>query len=202
MRQAAGRLAGGCVRGADPHRNAPLSQGEGVLLRRPQREGRVLLPLRRGKAGMGVARRACAMLLALATTTAPSLAPAQALAPYDVVDDSIPRPLTATPGDPQRGRAIVTSRQTGLCLLCHAGPFPEAPFQGTLAPDLAGSGARWSEGQLRLRLVEPQRLNPSTLMPTYHRLPAAPRVAPAWQGRPLLDAQQVEDVVALLRDLR
>ena len=59
------------------------------------------------------------------------------------------KPLTATPGDAARGRAIVANRQVGLCLLCHTGPFPEERFQGNLAPDLAGAGARWSTAQLR-----------------------------------------------------
>ena len=60
-------------------------------------------------------------------------------------------------GDPVKGRAIVADRQLGLCLLCHSGPFPEVPAQGDMAPDLSGAGARWSEGQLRLRLVQSWR---------------------------------------------
>ena len=74
--------------------------------------------------------------------------------PLQVVGDAIPQALTATPGDPARGRAIVASRQLGLCLLCHSGPIPEERFQGNLAPDLAGAGSRWSEGQLRLRIAD------------------------------------------------
>lgn len=121
---------------------------------------------------------------------------------FEVVGDAIPQPLTATPGDPARGRAIVTSRQTGLCLLCHGGPFPEERFQGTVATSLAGAGSRWSAGQLRLRLVDPRRLNPDTAMPAFHRTDGLQRVGPAWRGRPILDAQQVEDVVAFLQTLR
>lgn len=143
-------------------------------------------------------RAACAGLAALGA----GLALAGPVAPYEVVGDAIPAPLTAEPGDPARGRAIVTSRQTGLCLLCHRGPFPEERFQGTLAPDLAGAGRRWSEGQLRLRVVDARRLNSDSLMPAYHRVDGLARVATAWRDRPVLDAQQVEDVVALLRTLR
>ena len=65
--------------------------------------------------------------------------------------------LTGKPGDAARGRAIVANRNVGLCLLCHTGPFPEDKFQGNLAPDLAGAGARWSEGQLRLRIVDARK---------------------------------------------
>ena len=131
-----------------------------------------------------------------------ALAQSGAVARYEVVGDAIPAPLTATPGDPARGRAIVASRQVGLCLLCHRGPFPEERFQGTLATDLSGAGARWSEGQLRLRIVDSRRLNPASPMPSYHRIDGLNAVAAAYRGKPALDAQQVEDVVALLRTLR
>lgn len=116
--------------------------------------------------------------------------------------DALPRPLTAAPGDAARGRAIVASRQAGLCLLCHPAPIPEERFQGNLAPDLAGAGARWSAAQLRLRVVDARRLNPQTIMPPYHDTDGLRRVGSAWQGRPLLDAQQVEDVVAWLVTLQ
>jgi L-cysteine S-thiosulfotransferase len=124
------------------------------------------------------------------------------LAAYRVVGDAIPLALTNTPGDATRGRAIVTNKQLGLCLLCHTGPFDEEPFQGNLAPDLAGVGARLNEGQLRLRLVDGRRINAESIMPAYHRTEGLARVGPAWQGKPLLAAQQVEDVVAFLLTLR
>ena len=116
--------------------------------------------------------------------------------------DAIPDSLTGAKGDPTRGRAIVASRQIGLCLLCHSGPFPEERFQGNLAPDLRGAGRRWSEGQLRLRIVDSGRLNPSTIMPAYHRTEGLVRVAPAYRGKPVLSAAQIEDVVAFLTTLR
>ncbi|MES2099164.1 MAG: sulfur oxidation c-type cytochrome SoxX [Pseudomonadota bacterium] len=117
-------------------------------------------------------------------------------------DDSIERPLTDQPGDAARGRAIVANRQVGLCLLCHTGPIAEERFQGNLAPDLAGAGTRWSEGQLRLRLVDSQRINPQTIMPAYFRSEGVTRVGVPWQGKTVLAAQQVEDVVAYLRTLK
>jgi L-cysteine S-thiosulfotransferase len=116
--------------------------------------------------------------------------------------DAMPQPLTALPGDAARGRAIVASRQAGLCLLCHPAPIPEERFQGNLAPDLAGAGARWSAAQLRLRIVDARVLNPQTIMPPYHATDGLQRVGGAWQGRAVLDAQQVEDVVAWLVTLQ
>jgi len=110
--------------------------------------------------------------------------------------------LTGAPGDAARGRAIVVSRQRGLCLLCHAGPFLEERFQGELGPSLAGVGARLTGDQLRLRLVDGRRLNPTTIMPSYYRTEGLVRVGPAWQGRPILAAGEIEDVVAFLVTLR
>jgi sulfur-oxidizing protein SoxX len=116
--------------------------------------------------------------------------------------DAIPQSLTGAKGDPVRGRAIVANRQVGLCLLCHSGPFPDERFQGNLAPDLRGAGARWSEGQLRLRIVDSSRINPGSIMPAYHRTEGLVRVAPAWRDKPVLTATQIEDVVAFLMTLR
>jgi sulfur-oxidizing protein SoxX len=131
----------------------------------------------------------------------PNLAAAQALRSFTVVGDAIPASLTGSPGDPARGRAIVINRQS-TCILCHSGPFPEVKFQGDLAPNLAGSGGRWSEGELRLRLVDAKSLNPATIMPSYYRVNGLERVGTAWRGKPILSAEQIEDVVAYLAGLR
>jgi sulfur-oxidizing protein SoxX len=129
--------------------------------------------------------------------------PAQeALKPFAVVGDAIPASLTGARGDAARGRAIVTTRQVGLCLLCHSGPFPEERLQGTMAPDLEGAGGRWSEGQLRLRIVDASRLNRDTIMPPYYRIDGLQRIAPAFRGKTVLTAEQIEDVVAFLTTLR
>jgi sulfur-oxidizing protein SoxX len=116
--------------------------------------------------------------------------------------DAIPQSLTGAKGDSARGRAIVANRQVGLCLLCHSGPFPEEHFQGNLAPDLRGAGKRWSEGQLRLRIVDSARINPASIMPAYHRTEGLVRVAPALRGKTILSGEQIEDVVAFLMTLK
>lgn len=150
---------------------------------------------------------ACACILGItdpaAAQTEPKSATQTGSAPATlrIVGDAIPDSLTGRPGDPLRGRAIVANRQTGLCLLCHSGPFPEERFQGDLAPDLRGAGRRLSEGQLRLRIADSGRVVPDTIMPAYHRTEGLARVAPQFRGKPLLSAEQIEDVVAYLRTL-
>ena len=109
---------------------------------------------------------------------------------------------TVIAGDPEKGRAIVANRQLGLCLLCHSGPFPEERFQGNLAPDLRGVGARLNEDQLRQRLLDPARFNPKTIMPAYAKNDGLTRVAPSLQGKTLLSNEQIEDVVAYLATLK
>jgi sulfur-oxidizing protein SoxX len=122
--------------------------------------------------------------------------------PYTVVGDAIPGSLTGVPGDAARGKAFVVSRQTGLCLLCHSAPLPEEKFQGTIGPDLKGAGSRYTEGQLRLRIVDQGLINPGTIMPAYYRLDGLEHVAAAFRGKTVLTAQQIEDVVAFIKTLR
>jgi sulfur-oxidizing protein SoxX len=131
----------------------------------------------------------------------PAAASLQELRPDVVADDAISESLTGMPGDATRGRALVLDR-TSTCILCHSGPFPEAKFQGDLAPSLAGAGSRWSEGQLRLRLVDASRLNPATIMPSYYRVDGLNRAGRAWRGKPILSADQIEDIVTYLATLR
>jgi sulfur-oxidizing protein SoxX len=111
----------------------------------------------------------------------------------------LPRPLAAA-GDAARGRAIAQSRDNGGCVLCHA--VPGAAFAGNLGPPLAGVGARFLPAELRLRIVDSSRIDPATIMPPYHRVSGLAQVAPAYAGKPILDAQQVEDLVAYLATLQ
>jgi sulfur-oxidizing protein SoxX len=140
-------------------------------------------------------------ILAGALLALPGFTAAQELRSYAVISDAIPQSLTGTAGDVARGRALVVERSS-TCILCHSGPFPEQKFQGDLAPDLSGSGSRASEGQLRLRLVDASRLNAATIMPSYYRVDGLDRVGALWRGKPILSAEQIEDIVAYLVSLR
>ena len=102
---------------------------------------------------------------------------AQGTPPYTVVGDAIPRSLADKPGEK-----------------------PDKP--GNLAPSLAGAGGRWSVAQLRLRIVDGARLNPDTIMPPYYRTTGLQRVAKPFEGKTILTAEQIEDVVAYLATLK
>lgn len=137
-------------------------------------------------------------LLAILLAAAPA---AGQVAPFAVTGDAIEAPLEGRVGDAARGRAVVRNRETANCLICHAIPDPAEPFMGEVGPPLAGIGARLSPGQIRLRLVDPTRVNPAAAMPAYHRVDGLTAVDPRWRGRPVLSAQEIEDVVAYLATL-
>jgi sulfur-oxidizing protein SoxX len=122
---------------------------------------------------------------------------------YEIEDGvSIPKSLTGQPGDAKRGREVAVDRKKGNCLACHKLPIPEQPFHGETAPDLAGVGANYSEGELRLRIVNPKVLNPDTMMPAFYRTDGLHRVMEKFQDKTILSAQDVEDVIAYLMTLK
>ena len=123
------------------------------------------------------------------------------LVPYRMVDGAIPAPLTAQPGDPERGRQVVRDRDGGDCTICHAMPLPQREFHGTIGPPLDGIGSRTTAGALRLRLVDPKALNPATIMPAYYKIEGLNRVLDRYRTRPILSAQQIEDAIAYLLTL-
>ena len=151
--------------------------------------------------------RSCAgFLLLLALAGLPDAQAAQppvaALAPYRIDGMEIRAPLAGLRGDAARGRSVALDRAQGACLLCHAVPEPDQPFMGNLAPPLAGVGARLTAAQLRLRLVDSTRLNSATIMPAYYRVEGLNQVGAAYRGKPILNAQQIEDLVAYLQTLK
>jgi sulfur-oxidizing protein SoxX len=115
-----------------------------------------------------------------------------------IIGDTIAEPLTAGKPDPARGRDAFLDTERGHCLRCHQVASINAPFQGTLGPDLTRVGDRLSAAQLRLRLIDASRVNPNTVMPPYHRVHGLHQVGARYQGRPILTAAEIEDVVAYL----
>jgi L-cysteine S-thiosulfotransferase len=133
---------------------------------------------------------------------AAAASPVIGLERFRIVGDAIPEPLGGLTGNAGRGERIVRDRETGNCLICHAVRDPNERFQGELGPPLDGVGARLGEGQIRLRLVDQSRLNEATLMPPYYRVEGLTWVAPPYRGKPVLSAQEIEDVVAYLASLK
>ena len=120
---------------------------------------------------------------------------------YEIVDFAIPDSLTGAAGDPERGERIVRDANNATCLICHALPIEGEPDPGNIGPPLDGVGSRYTPGELRLRLVEPQFLNPETVMPSYYRSDGLRRVAVEYEGKTVYSAGEIEDVVAYLMTL-
>lgn len=150
---------------------------------------------------LGLRPLAVVSMLAAMAAGASTWAQTPAVVPFTVVDDAIPEPLTSTPGDAARGRALALDRSKGNCVTCHQLPL-RADFQGDLGPPLAGVAERYSIGELRLRIVDSKRINPESNMPSYHRVDGLTAVRRDWVGRPMLTAQEVEDLLAYLMTLR
>ncbi len=120
-----------------------------------------------------------------------------------VIDASIPEPLTSKPGDPAAGRAVVLAGKFGNCLACHkVSALEDADFQGEIAAPLDGVAQRFSVAQLRLIVADAKLMFAGALMPSFHRNTGLNRVLPEYEGKPILSAQQVEDVVAFLETLK
>ena len=145
-----------------------------------------------------------ALVAALVLLAPPGVQSASAddLVEYEIVNGAIPEPLTNRSGNPARGREIVRDIRNATCLICHQMPISEEPDQGDIGPPLHGVGNRLTPGELRLRIVDSQAINPDTIMPPYYRVEGLYRVGEAYRGRPIYSAQQVEDVVAYLSQLR
>ncbi len=121
---------------------------------------------------------------------------------YKVVDDGIAKSLTGKPGNAANGRKVAINRKQGNCLACHKMPIPEQQFHGEIAPDLEGVADRLTEAEMRLRVVDPKVINDDTIMPAFYRSDGLHRVLKKFDGKAMLTAEQVEDVIAYLLTLK
>lgn len=125
------------------------------------------------------------------------------LVPYTVKDYAIAASLTGKPGDPVKGRQWAQTGGQGNCVICHRLPIPEVEFRiGNIGPDLNGVASRLTPAEIRFRIVNPKMLNEETIMPAYFRVGGLNRVQARFQNKPMLSAEQVEDLVAYLSTLK
>ncbi len=115
---------------------------------------------------------------------------------------SISESLTGKAGDAKKGRALAIHRKKGNCLACHEMPIPEQAFHGKVGPSLEGIASRLSEGEMRLRIVNPKVINKDTIMPAFYKKDGLHRVLKKFKGKTILSAAQIEDIIAYLNTLK
>ena len=146
-------------------------------------------------------------ILLTAVAAASLYAPAFAgtVAPGDVAyeDGAVEASLTGVAGDPAKGRDVFAGRKLGNCLACHVNSDREdESFHGEVGPQLDGVGDRWSEAELRGIVANSKMMFEDTIMPAFYRDSGYNRLLGAFEGKTILTAQQVEDVVAYLMTLK
>jgi sulfur-oxidizing protein SoxX len=135
------------------------------------------------------------------------LATAQ-VAPENTVfaEGAIEQSLSGAPGNAEEGKKVFATASLGNCVACHAAEITkDIPFPGTVGPALDGAADRWSEAQLRGLIVNAKMTFEGTVMPAFYKTSGYIRPGDAYTGKagteplpPVLNAQQVEDVVAFL----
>jgi sulfur-oxidizing protein SoxX len=122
---------------------------------------------------------------------------------WEVKDYAIEEPLCGLDGDALRGKRVVSDSHTGNCLACHQLPIPGIEAYGTIGPPLQGIASRFTEAQIRVRIVDTRNINPMSIMPGFYRDPRLiNRPGKPYRGKTFLTAQQVEDVIAYLVTLK
>ncbi len=134
------------------------------------------------------------------------------IAPTEVKfeDGAVSQSLTGVPGDPVKGREVVSNKSMGNCVACHAATdLEDIPFHGEIGPWLDGAGDRWTEAELRGIVANAKIMFEGSMMPSFYKTEGFIRPGNAYTGKaaddsfgPLLTAQQIEDVVAYLVTLK
>lgn len=117
--------------------------------------------------------------------------------------------LTGVPGNAEEGAKVATTRPLGNCVACHQISSNKADFQGNIGPALDGAASRWTEAQLRGIVIDSKHTFPDSVMPGMYKTGPFIRPGDAYTGKaapadlpPILNAQQIEDVVAYLMTLK
>lgn len=144
------------------------------------------------------------LILAAATTLGMTPVLAEDLAPMQVAfeDGAVAQALTDAAGDAAVGRDVFANRKLGNCLACHMNEdWSEQSFHGEVGPPLDGVAERWSAAELRGIVVNSKMMFPDSIMPAFYVDDGYARPLESFEGKSILTAQQVEDVVAYLQTL-
>ena len=149
---------------------------------------------------------ATAMAMAIATPAICETAPKDVAFAEGAVEAS----LTGVPGDPANGVKVMTTNALGNCVACHQiAALPEVEFPGDIGPPLDGAADRWTEAQLRGIVTNAKMTFDGTFMPAFYKEDGFIRPGDGFTGKagteplaPILNAQQIEDVVAFLMTLK
>ena len=148
---------------------------------------------------LAVGALAVVLVLALSIN---AIAAEKMMVKFMIKDGAIAKSLTGKPGNATNGRKLAINRKMGNCLACHVMPIPEQPYHGNVGPDLNGVASRLSEGEVRLRIVNPKVFNPDTIMPAFYRKDGFVRVLKKFKGKTMLSASDVEDLIAYTMTLK
>ena len=78
----------------------------------------------------------------------------------------------------------------------------EQTFHGAVGPVLDGVADRWTAAELRGMLVNSKKVFEGTIMPAFYKDNGYNRILKKFEGKTILKAQQVEDVLAYLQTLK
>ncbi len=144
------------------------------------------------------------LFIAAAAALGVSSASAETLAPSAVSfsDGAVEQSLTGVAGNVEAGRSVFADRKLGNCLACHANEdWSEQSFHGEVGPPLDGVAERWSAGELRGIVTNAKMMFEGTIMPSFYVDSGYGRPLEKFEGKSILSAQQVEDIVAYLQTL-
>lgn len=152
------------------------------------------------------------LTLASVAAACGTLALAEVIAPANVAYSEygeIAGSLTGVPGNPERGLEVMTTRGLGNCVACHqVTELSDVPFHGEVGPSLDGVATRWDEASLRGIVANAKLTFPDSIMPAFYFTGPFLRPGDGFTGKaaegelpPLLEAQDIEDVVAYLMTL-
>jgi len=130
---------------------------------------------------------------------------AEVVAPTNVMfeDGAVAASLTGAPGDAAAGRKAFLNRKQGNCLACHVNSdMADQPFHGEVGPSLDGVATRWTEAELRGIVANSKKTFEDTIMPAFYITEGYNRPLEKFEGKSVLTAQQVEDIVAYLMTLK